>query len=56
MKRPDMLLVEDVLIILAIFSLWPTILGWQGAFCKVVPYLSLGAMVVVFVRRLRRRE
>ncbi len=54
MKTSFVFFWENVLIILAIFSLWPVILGWQGTVFKIIPYLALGAMVVIFVRRIGR--
>jgi len=47
-------LVEDVLIILAIFSLWPTVLGWQGLAFKIIQYVALGILITIFVRRIGR--
>ena len=45
---------EDIAIILAIFTLWPRILGWPGIHFRLLELVALGAMVVVFVRRIRR--
>ena len=47
-------LIEDVLIILAIFSLWPTVLGWQGLAFKIIQYVALGILITIFVRRIGR--
>lgn len=44
-------IVETVAIFLAIFSLWPVILGWQHGAWKIFMYVMLAAMAAVFVRR-----
>ena len=53
-RHTRLTLIEDVLIILAIFSLWPTILGWQGIIFKVIPFLALGVLLVILTRRIGR--
>ena len=53
-RHNPLTLVEDVLIILAIFSLWPTILGWQGIIFKVIQFSALGVLLVILTRRIGR--
>lgn len=45
---------EDIAIVLAIFTLWPRILGWPGIPFRILELIALGAMVVIFVRRIGR--
>ena len=45
--------IETASLFLAIFSLWPVILGWQHVGWKVFMYVMLAAMVAIFVRRWR---
>ncbi len=55
-RHNPLTLVEDVLIILAIFSLWPMILGWQGGIFKVIQFLALGVLLIIFVRRIGKTK
>jgi len=45
-------IVEEILILFAIASLWPKILHWPGRIFDVLLYLALAAMVVVAAHRL----
>ncbi len=45
---------EDVFIILCIFSLWPTVLRWQHPAVEYVLYLALAGLVYILFRRIRR--
>ena len=45
---------EDVVIVLAVLTLWPRILGWSGMFYQVLEGLALGVLVVILVRRIGR--
>ena len=47
-------LVEDILIILCILSLWPTILRWRHAAFEYVLYAALICLVVILYRRVQR--
>ncbi|MBM4080365.1 MAG: hypothetical protein FJ278_11750 [Planctomycetes bacterium] len=47
-------IIEDILIVLAIPVLWLTIFRLDGPICDVIQWVTLGAMVVVFVRRINR--
>jgi len=46
--------IEDVFIIISIFSLWPVILGWQGILYQAILYGALIGLLIIFVRRVRR--
>jgi len=47
-------IIEDILIFLAIASLWPGyVLNWPHPFWKWLMYVMLGAMVLVFLHRAR---
>lgn len=51
--------VEDIVIVLAILTLWPRILGWPGIWYRILEIVALGVLVVIFVRRIgrfRRKE
>lgn len=45
---------EDLFILVSVFALWPSILGWQGWVWEVLKYAAAGGLVWIFVRRLRR--
>lgn len=45
---------EDIAIILAVFALWPRVLGWSGIPFRLIELAALGAMVVILVRRVTR--
>ena len=47
-------LAEDIFILVCILSLWPAILGLEGAVYQAVLYVALTGLVAVFVRRVRR--
>ncbi|MBM4047328.1 MAG: hypothetical protein FJ279_19660 [Planctomycetes bacterium] len=53
-KRSLGVIVEDILIVLAIPVLWLTIFRLDGGIYDVIQWVTLGAMVVVFVRRINR--
>ena len=46
--------VEDIVIVLAILTLWPTILGWSGMLYRVLEIAALGVLVGILVRRIGR--
>jgi len=46
--------VEDIVIVLAVLTLWPTILGWSGLFYQLLQILALGVLVGILVRRIGR--
>ena len=46
--------VEDLFILLSIFALWPTILGWDGLVWESLKYLALVGLVWIFLRRVNR--
>ncbi|HID95039.1 MAG TPA: hypothetical protein EYP53_03145 [Candidatus Latescibacteria bacterium] len=56
MRIKTFVLVEDVLIILSIFALWPTVLGWKGDIFKFIQYFAFGALVIIFIRRIGRMK
>lgn len=45
---------EEILILLCIFTLWPTILGWRHPFYEYLLYVALTTLIVIFLRRLKR--
>ncbi|MCK4244390.1 MAG: hypothetical protein KAX20_02055 [Candidatus Omnitrophica bacterium] len=47
-------IVETIVIFLAIFSLWPLILGLPGKLYKIISYFFLLLLVVILIRRWRR--
>ncbi len=47
---------EDLLILLSIFALWPVILGWEGWVWEVLKYLAVVGLIWIFVRRVRRYQ
>ena len=53
-RRNPWVYVEDAVIILAIFSLWPIVLGKHTLWSKVILVVALLALVIIFVVRLRR--
>ncbi len=46
--------VEDLFILLSVFALWPTILGWCGIGWEVLKYLALVGLLWICVRRVNR--
>ena len=46
--------IEDVFILVSIFSLWPVILGWEGMLYHTILYSALIGLLVIFARRVRR--
>ncbi|MEE3234311.1 MAG: hypothetical protein VX294_09110 [Candidatus Latescibacterota bacterium] len=46
--------IEDIFIIISIFSLWPVILDWQGILYQAILYGALIGLLIIFVRRVRR--
>lgn len=50
-------IVEDVFLVLAIFPLWPKILGWPGLLWDVILFADLVLLAVLLVFRwIRTRE
>ena len=45
---------EDLFILLSIFALWPTILGWDGWTWEVLKYVAVVGLIWIFVRRVKR--
>lgn len=45
---------EDVYIILSIFTIWPVILRWRHPFFEFAMYVALVGLVVIFFRRIKR--
>ena len=45
---------ETLIIFLAIISLWPVILRWEGLIWKLLMYIFLFLLVVIFVARVNR--
>lgn len=50
-KMSKLFKLEAVAIFLAIFSLWPRILGWRHVAFDILLYLFLGLMILIAVRR-----
>ena len=46
--------IEDIFILVSIFSLWPVILDWQGIIYESVLYIALAGLIYIFIRRIRR--
>ncbi len=46
--------VEDIVIVLAVLTLWPTILGWSGMFYRLLEIAALAVLVGILVRRIGR--
>tara|TARA_S200000501_G_scaffold238262_1_gene223301 strand:- start:38 stop:259 length:222 start_codon:yes stop_codon:yes gene_type:complete len=46
--------IEDIFVIISIFSLWPVILGWDGILYQTILYCALIGLIIIFVRRVRR--
>jgi len=47
-------LLEDIFILICIVSLWPVVLGWQGAVYEAILYVALAGLVLIFYRRMNR--
>ena len=45
---------EDVVIILAIFTLWPAVLRRESILSRVVLVITIGVLIWLFIRRSRR--
>ncbi len=45
---------EDAFIFVAIFALWPVILGWDGWVWEVLKYAAAGGLIWIFTRRVKR--
>lgn len=45
---------EDLFILLSIFALWPTILGWEGWFWEGLKYVAVVGLIWIFSRRVKR--
>ncbi|MCK5526182.1 MAG: hypothetical protein KAJ05_03485 [Candidatus Latescibacteria bacterium] len=46
--------VEDIVIVLVLLTLWPTILGWSGMLYRLLEIAALGVLVGILVRRIGR--
>ena len=46
--------IETILIFLAIFSVWPAVFRIDNIYFKVVMYVFLIIMIIVFFRRIKR--
>jgi len=53
-KKNPWIYVEDAVIILAILSLWPIVLGKRSVWSSVLLCVALAALVVIFFTRLNR--
>lgn len=47
---------EDLFILLSIFALWPSILGWQGWVWEILKYVAVVGLIWIFTRRVRRYQ
>ena len=45
---------EDLFILLSIFALWPSILGWHGWTWEILKYAAVVGLIWIFVRRMKR--
>jgi len=54
LKRKWYVIVEDVVILLCILVLWPTVLGWEGSVFRILQWIALACLVVILTRRVRR--
>jgi len=45
---------ETILIFLAIFSIWPSIFRMDNIYFKIVMYVFLIIMIIVFFKRIKR--
>jgi len=54
MKGKGIRIVEDVIIFLSIFSMWPVIFRWPGKGYKFIMYISLFLLVIILINRCRR--
>ena len=46
--------IENILIFLAIFSVWPAIFRIDNIYFKVIMYVFLIIMIIVFFKRIKR--
>ena len=46
--------IENILIFLAIFSVWPAVFRIDNIYFKVAMYVFLVIMVIIFFRRIKR--
>ena len=46
--------IEDIFIIICIFSLWPVILGWREPIYEFLLYVAVIGLIIVFIRRIKR--
>jgi len=53
MKTSKLFHLETVAIFLAIFSLWPRILGWRHVAFDILMYIFLVLMILIAIRRMR---
>ncbi|MCX8081999.1 MAG: hypothetical protein N3D17_01160 [bacterium] len=47
---------EDVIIIISIFTLWPTILHRETLLSKIIMVLTLTILIWILIRRLKRMD
>ncbi len=47
-------ILESLIIFLAILSLWPVVLRWEGPIWKLLMYIFLFLLLVIFVSRINR--
>lgn len=53
MKRERVIaVIEEVIIILSVFSLWPVILHGPSRGSKILMYLALFLLALIFIRRI----
>jgi hypothetical protein len=45
---------EDLFILVSVFALWPSILGWEGWVWEALKYVAAAGLLWIFVRRVRR--
>ena len=52
--RKRYFVLEDVLILLCILVLWPTVFGWEGTVFRILQWTAVACLIVILVRRIRR--
>ena len=45
-------LVERVFLLLCVGALWPTLLGWQGTWVRIVQFVVLVILAVMAIRKI----
>ena len=46
--------IENILIFLAIFSMWPAVFRIDNIYFKVIMYVFLIIMIIIFLKRIKR--